>query len=120
MRFAADAHISLEMVRMIRELGHDCLDGSSIPLRMPDVDVLRAAAADDRVVVTADKDFGELVFLHRIACPGVILIRLGGAEEAGRVARVRVVWPDVVGALPGSFVMIGEHHVRVRPLGELD
>ena len=61
MRFLADAHISAEMVAMIRSLGNDCLDALAIPPRMPDVDVLRMAAADDRIVITADKDFGEIV-----------------------------------------------------------
>lgn len=72
---------------MIRGLGHDCLDSSAVPLRMPDVDVLRMAEQDQRVVLTSDKDFGELVFVHGIACPGVVLIRLALAEETDRVAR---------------------------------
>ena len=68
MKFLADAHISRSMVAMMRELGHDCLDSAAIPPRMPDIDVLRMAASDERVVVTSDKDFGELVFVHGIAC----------------------------------------------------
>ena len=71
MKFLADAHISVEMVAMIRDLGHDCLAASAIPPRMQDIDVLRMAAGDGRVMVTADKDFGELVFVHGLACPGV-------------------------------------------------
>ncbi len=72
MKFLADAHISAEMVAMIRDLGHDCADASAIPPRMQDVNVLRMAAGEERVVVTADKDFGELVFVHGLACPGVV------------------------------------------------
>src|SRR5262245_27812805 len=106
MKFLADAHISVEMVAMIRNLGHDCLDSSAIPPRMLDVDVLRMAAVDGRVAVTADKDFGELVFVHAIACPGVVLIRIALANEADRVRHARSVWPTVVSRLPGSFVTI--------------
>lgn len=101
---------------MIRDLGHDCLNASTIPPRMPDVDVLRMAADDDRVVITADKDFGELVFVHGIPCPGVILIRIAMAHEADRVAHVRSVWPTVLSRLPGSFVTVTAAGVRVRPL----
>src|SRR2546426_1880667 len=101
MKFLADAHISVEMIAMIRELGHDCLDASAIPLRMPDVDVLRMAADDQRVVVTSDKDFGELVFVHAIACLGVVLIRVALAAENDRVAHVRAVWPTALSRLPG-------------------
>ena len=116
MKFQADAHISVEMVAMIRDLGHDCIDSSSIPPRMPDVDVLRTAADATRVVVTSDKDFGELVFVHQIACPGVVLIRVAVADEADRVTRVRSVWPIVLSRLPGSFITITASGVRVRPL----
>jgi predicted nuclease of predicted toxin-antitoxin system len=115
-KFLADAHISVEMVAMLRDLGHDCLDASTIPARMPDVDVLRMAAGDGRVIVTSDKDFGELVFVHAVPCPGVVLIRVALAHEADRVARVRSVWPAVLSRLPGSFVTITTSRVRARPL----
>jgi predicted nuclease of predicted toxin-antitoxin system len=115
-KFLADAHISRSMVAMVRELGHDCLDSAAIPPRMPDVDVLRMAAGDQRIVVTSDKDFGELVFVHGIACPGVVLIRVTLADEKDRVAHVRRVWPTVLSRLPGSFVTITASGLRARPI----
>lgn len=116
MKFLADAHVSVEMVAMIRGLGHDRLDAAAIPPRMPDADVLRMAAGEGRILVTADKDFGELVFALGIACPGVVLIRVALADEADRVARVRSVWPAVLSRLPGSFVTITASSVRARPM----
>jgi predicted nuclease of predicted toxin-antitoxin system len=115
-KFLADAHVSVEMIAMIRDLGHDCLDSTAIPPRMPDVEVLRMAAGDGRVVITSDKDFGELVFLHGIACPGVVLIRVALAHEPDRVAHVRNSWPKVVSRLPGWFVTVTLSNVRARPL----
>src|SRR4051812_17920753 len=99
MRFLADAHISNLMVAMIRDLGHDCSDASTIPLRMPDVDVLRMAASQDRVVITADKDFGGLVFVYSITCPGVVLMRIDAAAEADRVAIAKAAWALVMSRL---------------------
>jgi predicted nuclease of predicted toxin-antitoxin system len=116
MKFLADAHISVEMVAMIRALGHDCLDSSAHPPGMQDVDVLRKAADEERVVLTADKDFGELVFVHRIGCPGIVLIRLALADERDRVEHVRANWPTVLSRLPGSFITITTSGVRVRPI----
>lgn len=116
MKFLADAHISLQMVEMLRSVGHDCADASAIPPRMQDIDVLRMAASESRVVLTADKDFGELVFVHAIPCPGVVLVRVSLAEEADRVAHVRSVWTTVLSRLPGSFVTITSSGVRARPL----
>jgi predicted nuclease of predicted toxin-antitoxin system len=116
MKFLADAHISREMVAMIRDLGDECLDSSAIPPRMPDVDILKKAESEGRVVLTSDKDFGELVFVHQIQCPGIVLIRVAFADEADRVAYVRSVWPTVLSRLPGSFITITLSGIRVRPM----
>ena len=116
MKFLADAHISVEMVAMIRDLGNDCVDASAIPPRMPDVDVLQMADIDGRVVVTSDKDFGELVFVHHIACPGIVLNRIALSDEADRVAYLRSVWPAVMSRLPGSFVTVSVGRIRARPI----
>jgi predicted nuclease of predicted toxin-antitoxin system len=116
MKFLADAHISVQMVAMLRDLGHDCLDSAAIPSRMSDVEVLLLAASETRALITSDKDFGELVFVHTIPCPGVVLIRVAMSDETDRVAHVRSVWPAVVSRLPGSFVTITTSNVRSRPL----
>lgn len=117
MKFLADAHISVEMVAMIRSLGHDCSDASAIPPRMPDVDVLQNAVIDDRIVITADKDFGELVFAYGIPARGVILVRLDYANESDRVEHLRSVWSAAIARLPGAFVTITNTSIRVRPIG---
>lgn len=67
------------------------------------------------MVVTADHDFGELVFLHRIHAPGVVLLRLPQANEPDRVASVERVWPLVLSRLPGHFITVSTG-VRARPL----
>ena len=54
---------------MLRYLGHDCADSSAIPPRMSDIDVLRMAADQGRVVITSYKDFGELVSYMRSIVP---------------------------------------------------
>ena len=116
MKFQADAHISIEMVALIRSLGHDCRDATAIPPRLPDVDVLRRAADEQRIVITADKDFGELVFVHQIACPGIILVRIALANETDRVARLESAWPIALSRLPGSFVTVTATTIRARPI----
>ena len=67
-------------------------------------------------MLTADKDFGGLVFAHAIPCPGVVLIRIALADEADRVARLRSVWSLVLSRLPGSFVTVTASAVRAWPV----
>jgi len=83
---------------------------------MPDVDVLRMAANNRRVVVTADKDFGELIFRDRLTTHGIILLRLDDMKVSEILARLRSV-SSVIEANPsGRFIVITETKVRVRPM----
>ena len=62
MKVLADAHISRSMVNYLVGLGHDVLHVAAIAPRMSDSAILKRAASDGRIVLTADKDFGELCF----------------------------------------------------------
>lgn len=116
MRILADENCPGDLVEAIRSYGHDVtwirLDapGSSDP------EILGRAQSEDRVILTFDKDFGELAFRHRLpATSGVILCRLHGLPPA----RVNAI---VLGALQihsdweGHFVVITEQRMRVVPL----
>lgn len=116
MRFLADANVGRAVVAMIRSLGHDCRDGTTLPARMADAEVLQLAATEGRILVTSDKDFGELVFRLGVVTPGVVLIRIQARTEAERAEILLRWWPRIEGRLPGSFVTVGERSVRVRPL----
>ena len=57
---------------------------------VPDSHILQAALQQNRVVLTFDQDFGELVFHHREPPPpGVVLFRLGGLSPDGLLAFLR-------------------------------
>lgn len=61
MRFAIDACVPAQLGDALRSLGADVVSGEGRPA-MPDDEVLAGAFARDRVLITTDTDFGELVF----------------------------------------------------------
>jgi hypothetical protein len=117
MRFLADENFPRAAVAALEAAGHDI---AWVRLTTPgaaDADVLAAAARESRVLLTFDKDFGELA--ARSALPpgcGVVLFRLpapGAEPAAGRlVARIaaRDDWN-------GHFSVIEPGRVRMRRLG---
>ena len=117
MRFLADANISNDIAAFLRGEGHDVASANALFPGMSDLDLLRMAAERRQCVLTSDKDFGDLVFLHRIPAPGVVLIRLPRLVEHERTERLIRVWPEIVTRLPGSFVTLTETRVRVRQIG---
>ena len=83
MRFLADENVALRTVDALRHLGHDVAWIRTAAPGSTDAEVLARAGAERRVLLTADKDFGELAF--RWALPaesGIILLRLRGSAEA--------------------------------------
>ena len=83
--------------------------------RADDPDVLARAAREDRVLVTNDKDFGELTFRGGKAHAGVLLLRLHDESPANRVRVVRAVLAQWADRLAGSFTVATENEVRFRP-----
>jgi hypothetical protein len=78
--------------------------------------VLALANAEGRILVTGDKDFGELVVRRRAATRGIVLLRLTAPLVQDRIDRLAAGWPTVEGHLPGRFIVVGDKKVRIRPL----
>lgn len=75
-RMLANENVPGDVVTDLRADGHDVTWMKDIGLRSPDDRVLALAFAEGRIVLTFDKDFGELAFrLGQRATPGVILLR---------------------------------------------
>ena len=75
MRFLADESCDFVVVRAPRSEGHDVLAVSEMQRRSIDRELMELARADNRILLTEDKDFGLLVFVGHMKSPGVVLIR---------------------------------------------
>ncbi|TMJ01714.1 MAG: hypothetical protein E6G97_14840 [Alphaproteobacteria bacterium] len=91
MRFLADENVSRLVIERLRDESHDVLSVAETIPGAPDDDILNAADADGRILITEDRDFGEMAVRQRLALRGVILLeldRLANAAEANAVAEV--------------------------------
>jgi len=116
MRFLADENVPGPVVRALRSLGHDVAYARESMRGAVDRDVLDAARRERRVLVTCDKDFGQLAFRHGLPSEcGVVLFRLGGSnptEDNERAVRVLVERTDWA----GHFAVVTDARIRIRPL----
>lgn len=76
MRFITDENLGIRVPQYLRTLGYDVISVIEVALSKPDTDILDIANREDRIILTTDKDFGELVFKEKLAHAGVILLRL--------------------------------------------
>jgi predicted nuclease of predicted toxin-antitoxin system len=75
MRFLADESCDCAVVQALRADGYDVLYISEFAPGAEDSQVMRLAAREERILLTEDKDFGQLVYAHGQKTYGVIFLR---------------------------------------------
>ena len=83
MRFLVDRCAGRRLVKWLRDNGHDALDAQTLGPDPGDRALLELAVSEDRILITIDKDFGELIYLHRVSHAG--LIRLPDVRMSQRI-----------------------------------
>lgn len=116
MRFLADENFPRDVIGELRASGHDVTSAKETLRAEADELVLRAAMEQSRIVLTCDKDFGQLAFQSRLpAHCGVVLFRLGGSSPENDNARmIRVLASRTDWA--GHFSVVTDSRLRVRRL----
>lgn len=114
MRFVADESLDHPIVERLRAAGHDVWSVAENAPSLTDDSVLSEANQRTAVLITADKDFGELVFRLRRAAAGVILVRLGGLPAQVKAELVTVAVAEHANAMAGAFTVITKNRVRIR------
>ena len=116
MRFLADENVPLLAVERLRAMGFDIASAAEQMAGEADALVLEAASRDDRIVITFDKDFAELVFPARreVAAGGILLrVRPRSAEEVASLL-VGLLTSDRV--WHGYFSVVDHRRIRMVPL----
>jgi predicted nuclease of predicted toxin-antitoxin system len=116
MRFLADENFPRAAVEALKAAGHDIVWVRLTTPGASDADVLAAATAESRVLLTFDKDFGELAARSVLsAACGVVLLRVPAPSSDAACASIaaqitaRDDWPD-------HFSVIEPGRVRMRRL----
>ena len=116
MRIVADDNVPGAAVETLRSAGHDVAWVSEREPGTADTDILSRASAEARLLVTFDKDFGDLAYRARMPVShGIVLFRLASMSKdtlpqfvADSLAS-QVDWE-------GHFSVISEHRIRVRAI----
>lgn len=116
MRWLADECVDAGLVARLRAAAHDVSYVAEIAAGTRDVEVLRQAQAETRLLLTEDKDFGDLVFRSNLAAPGIILIRMEPGEPSLKWDRLELAITRYGTTLFGRYLVIERARFRSRPL----
>jgi predicted nuclease of predicted toxin-antitoxin system len=119
MKFLIDNALSPGLAALLQQAGHDAVHVRSIGLQHADDEaIFEHAAAEHRILVSADADFGTLLAVRSSQEPSVIQFRGEGSRKPDALARMLLAnLPQLVDALEnGSIVTFEPSRVRVRML----
>ena len=115
MNFVADEGVDAPIVKQLREQGHQVQYVAEMSPGINDTAVLNFANEDNAILITADKDFGDLVYRQRRTTQGVILLRLHGLPPKQKAALIVTLVHEHQAELPQAFTVITPQKVRIRP-----
>lgn len=114
MNLLIDESVDRQVVEKLREDGHNVVYVSDLDPGISDDVVLSTANSMRALLVTADKDFGELVFRRQQVSAGVLLIRLAGLPPQSKAELVAIAVRDHSDELPGAFSVLSPGMIRIR------
>jgi predicted nuclease of predicted toxin-antitoxin system len=120
-RLLADENVPAPSIRLLRNAGYVVEAMRELAPGTPDPEVLSHAREREQVLITFDRDFGELVYHRGSAVPaGIIYLRLSPAdpEEAGRVLLNLFTLEEL--RFEGRFTVVDTERIRQRPLLKLE
>ena len=118
MRFLADECVSHVAVARLRGAGVDVTVIELTDRGSPDELVLAIAASHDRVLITEDRDFGDLVIRKRLPVRGIVLLELDALSNEAEAERLLQVVSTSADQLEGNLTVVEPSRTRVRRLPE--
>lgn len=115
MNFVADEGVDWPIVARLRQLGHVVWYVAEESPSISDSEVLSQASSQQAILLTCDKDFGEMVFRQNAAFHGVVLMRLHGLTPEQKTAVVENTLTQYVSQLASAFTVITPTKIRIRP-----
>lgn len=119
MKFLADVNIERRVVLFLRSVGYDVLWIPEYDCRMADDDLLIVAVQEQRILITNDKDFGNLIYLQRKTAVGIVLFRIEDQNVRVKITILKNMLLRYQDKFPGHFVTLARKKIRFVPLEDI-
>ena len=116
MKLVADESLDFNIVQALRDSGFDVWAVAEQDPSIKDPLVLHTAFEQNALLLTEDKDFGELVVRLRLPHHGILLIRLGGFEPSFKIPLVLNALQNHFSEIASNFAVLNERRLRIRYL----
>ena len=114
MNLLADESVEREIVDRLRADGHVTVYVAELSPSITDDEVMDEANSRGALLVTADKDFGVLVYRLGRLHNGVVLVRLEGLSPTAKAETVSALFRNHAAELAGGFCVVSPGSIRIR------
>lgn len=115
-QFLADESCDALIVRTLRALGYDVVYIAEVAPSQSDENILAQGNREERIVVTEDRDFCELVFRDAKPTYGVVLVRIPVPHRLRKADRITELVENHLDELPGAMTTVMLKRHKIRPL----
>jgi len=113
MNFVADESCARPVIQALRQAGHDVVAIAEIAKGATDDQVLERALKEKCVLITEDRDFGELVYARGRSSSGVILVRFPSRARRAKSATVIEAVSKLGSRLGDAFTVVQPGRLRI-------
>ncbi|WP_417909566.1 DUF5615 family PIN-like protein [Candidatus Electronema sp. PJ] len=119
LKFLVDVGVGRHVEQFLREDGHDVKAVRDVDPCLKDEEIIRMAAWEQPIVMTMDKDFGELVYHSSMRHCGVLLLRLEDAAAAKKVQVVQHILANYAAQIKDSFCVFQNDKFRIKKISRI-
>ena len=116
LKFLVDVGVGAKVEEYLIDNNYDIKTVRSIDQRMPDQEIIRLAALEKRIIITMDKDFGELVYHSGYDHCGILLLRLEDATGSEKQQVIAQVLSNYAENLKNHFCVYQSKKFRFRKI----
>lgn len=116
-KFIVDECVGSVVTKWLVENGYDAISVITDMKGAKDIAILNRAAIENRIIITSDKDFGDIVFHKKAHHTGIILIKLHKETSKNKIKILENLLGNYADQLINNFIVISETNIRiVKPL----
>ncbi len=113
MKFLVDECVGPAVAKWLKEKGYDAISIYDFEPGIDDQSVLKKAIQENRILITCDKDFGEMVFKSKLTHSGIILLRLFDERPTNKIFILEKLIKSYSNELEHNYVVSTEITVRI-------
>lgn len=114
LKFLVDVGVGKNVEAWLRAEGFDTIALRDVDPRMADLDAQKLASKEGRIVITMDKDFGELVYRMQQKHVGVLLLRMEDSQKEEKLAAIKAILTQYGNQLKDHFSTYRKGKLRIR------